>query len=136
MAAFERPGERLKADIIGAAVAAEGDELDILVDPAPLAEHLIGRLDAGNARSGVLKGDVHEGHAPGAVGIYGRRDLHAARRADHDHRVVNAHQRLTYRRGRAAAEAHAVSLSQRAGLFSKFLYIKRAHLRHLAQEAR
>ena len=60
MAALERARERLEADVVGAAVAAEDDEGDVVglgQPPAP-REHAVGALDAAPDCGGVLERDV------------------------------------------------------------------------------
>ena len=46
MTALHGARERLQADVVGAAVAAEGDELDVVVELALLLERAEGGLDA------------------------------------------------------------------------------------------
>ncbi len=97
VAALHRAGEGLEADVVGAAVAAEGDELDVLLGDLSLADQApVGSFDAADGRGGVLEGVVDPGHAPGGVGIDGRRHLQAAGGVGDDHRIVNRRQHLPH----------------------------------------
>ena len=116
VAALHGAGERLQADVVGAAVAAEGDELDVLLDLALLLERAEGGLDAAERGGGVLEGGVDVAALPRGVGVDRRRDLEAAGRGADDDRVGRAHEDLADDDRRAAAGAHAVAAGQLAAL--------------------
>lgn len=78
MAALHGPGERLEADVIGAAVAAEGDELDLALDRSLALEGVVGRLHAGHGGAGALKGGVDVTVLIGRVGVEEGADFQAA----------------------------------------------------------
>ena len=86
MAALERAGERLQADVVGAAVAGEDDDRDLLVgrQRVPAAQRALRALDAARDRGRVLEGDVQPGHVPGGRRVARGRDLEAAGRVDDD----------------------------------------------------
>ena len=116
MAALHGARQRLQADVVGAAVAAEGDELDVVVDGALLLEGAERRLDAAQSGGRVLEGGVDEAALPRGVGVDGGAHLEATRGgADHD-RVAGAHEHLPYDDGGAATGAHAVAAGQLAAL--------------------
>ena len=112
VATLHGAGERLQADVVGAAVAAEGDELDVLVDLALLLERAVGGLDAAERRGGVLEGGVDVAAGPRGVRVDRRRDLQAAGRRAHHDRVVGTHQHLTHDDGGTAAGAHAMAAGE------------------------
>ena len=116
VAALHGARERLQADVVGAAVAAEGDELDVLVDLALLLEGAEGGLDAAERGGGVLEGGVDEAALPRGVRVDRGRHLEAAGGGAHDDRVGGAHEHLPDDDGRAAAGAHAVAAGELAAL--------------------
>jgi hypothetical protein len=61
MSALRGARKRLHADVVGATVAAEGDELvvGVRVDLALRLQRLVHGLHAGDCRGGVLEGDVY-----------------------------------------------------------------------------
>lgn len=69
MAALHGARQRLEANIIGAAVAAEGDELIGAVDLALLLQRPVSGLHARAGGGGILEGVVDEAVLPGGVGI-------------------------------------------------------------------
>ena len=71
-------GEALKADVVGAAVAAEGDEFIAVVQLAPLFHGLVGGLHPGEGGGGVGEGVVDEAVLPGSVGVHEGGYLQAA----------------------------------------------------------
>ena len=90
MAALERARERLQADVVGAAVAREDDDRDLLAGRkrVPPAQRALRALDAARDRGRVLEGDVQPGHVPGGRRVARRRDLEAAGRVDDDDRAA------------------------------------------------
>ena len=62
--ALHRAGERLEADVVGAAVAADGEELVGIVDPALALEYIVSRLDAAAGRRCILEGRMDVGSPP------------------------------------------------------------------------
>ena len=70
MPALEGPRERLEADVVGAAVAGEGDdrELVILWKPAAPAQRPVCRLDSAGGRGRVFERDVQPGTFHAVVG--------------------------------------------------------------------
>ncbi len=116
VAAVHRSGERLEADVVGAPVPAEGDELDVLVDEALLLQGAKSGLHAAQRGGGVLEGGVDEAALPGGVRIDGRAHLQTAGGGTDHHRVTGAHEHLTHHCGRPAAGAHAMSPGQAAAL--------------------
>ena len=69
MAPLHGPGQGLKADVIGAAVAADGQEFIGAVDLSLTLEDVVGRLHAAAGGRGVFKGGVDVAVLPGGVGI-------------------------------------------------------------------
>jgi hypothetical protein len=67
VAALERAGERLQADVVRAAVARERDDGDALAvgERVAAAQRPLRALDARRGRGGVLEGDVQPGDVPG-----------------------------------------------------------------------
>ena len=126
VAALHGTRQRLQADVVGTAVAAEGDELDLLVgvDLAGALEGLESGLDARQGRGGVLEGVVDEGNVPGVVRIDRRGNLQASRGAgDDDRRVAGTHEHLTDGDGGTAATAQAVTRGQTAGKLGELLEV-------------
>ena len=112
VAALHGAGERLEADVVGAAVAAEGDELDALLELAALAQGTKGGLDAGERRGGVLEVGVDVAALPGGVRVARAGHLEAAGRAG-DHVVaVDLREDLVHDDGGAAAAAEAVAAGE------------------------
>ena len=71
MPALHGAGQGLKADVVGAAIPAEGDELDLPLDlPLPL-QGVISRLHPGQGGAGALKGRMDVAVLIG--GVYGQR---------------------------------------------------------------
>ena len=124
VAALHGTGQRLQADVVRAAVAAERDELHALVggDLAGALQALERRLDAGDRRRRVLERVVDERGLPRRVRIDRGRDLEAAgRAAHHERRLARAEQDLAHRDRRAAAGAQAVSARERSSRWESSL---------------
>src|ERR1700690_47731 len=62
--ALHRAGEALEADVVGAAIATEGDKFDLVADLALLLERAVHSLDPGHGCSRVLKRAVHPWYLP------------------------------------------------------------------------
>ena len=77
VAPLHGPGQGLEADVVGAAVAADGEEFEVVPDLAPLLEGLVGRLHAPAGGGGVLEGGVDVAVLPGGVGVEEGGDLQA-----------------------------------------------------------
>ncbi len=115
VAALERAGERLQADVVGAAVAREDDDRDLLVGRQRMspAEGALRALDAARDGGGVLEGDVQPRHVPGCRRVAGRRDLEAAGRVDDDDRARDRAEDGADDERDAAALAERVAAAQR-----------------------
>ena len=77
VAPFQGAGEGLEADVIGAAVAADGQDFEVVLDFALPFQHLIGALHPGRHCRGVLEGGVDIAVHPGGVGVLEGGDLQA-----------------------------------------------------------
>ena len=123
--ALHRTGERLEADVVGAAVAADGEELVGVIQLALAFEHIVSRLDAAAGRGRVLEGRVDIGILPRGVGIQEGRNLQTRGRVAHDCLValVERAQHAAAHQARAAARAQAVSADKALGLGEFFLVI-------------
>ena len=111
MAPLHGPGQGLKADVVGAAIPAEGDELDLPLNlPLPL-QGIIGRLHPGQGGAGALKGRMDVAVLIGGVGIEEGADLQAAGGVAHHRPVLlpQGPQNAPDRNARPAAGAEAVS---------------------------
>ena len=86
MAALERAGERLEADVVRPAVAGEHDHRHLLTGRKGVSpsKRSLRALDAARDRSRVLERDMEPGDVPGGRGEAGRRDLQAAGRIHDD----------------------------------------------------
>ena len=123
VATLHGAGQALEADVVGAAVAAEGDELVGVIQLAPLLHGPVRRLHAGQGGCRVLEGVVDEAVLPRRVGIHEGGHLQAAGGGAH-HRLVlrvQGPQHRPHRDGRAAARAHSVAAGQ-AVLFHQILF--------------
>ena len=109
VAALHGAGERLQADVVGAAVAAEGDELDALLERAALLQGAEGGLDAGERRRGVLEVGVDVAALPGGVRVASGGHLEAAGGAGDDVVALDRCEHLVDDDGGAAAAAEAVA---------------------------
>ena len=89
MAALERARERLKADVVGSAVACEDDDGHVLVrrERVPATQRTLRALDAACHRSRVLERDVEPRNVPRGRGKARRRDLETAGGVHHDDRL-------------------------------------------------
>ncbi|CAN4008624.1 TVP38/TMEM64 family membrane protein, partial [Dysosmobacter welbionis] len=87
VAALHGAGQALEADVVGAAVAAEGDELVRIIQLAPLLHRPVCRLHAGDRGRRIFKGVVDEAVLPRRVGVHEGGDLQAAGGGAH-HRLV------------------------------------------------
>ena len=115
VAALERAGQRLQPDVVGAAVAGEDDDGDLLVGRQRVSppERALRALDAARDRGGVLEGDVQPGHVPGGRRVPGRRDLEAAGRVDDDHRALDRAEHGSDDERDAASLAERVAAAKR-----------------------
>ena len=123
MAPLHGAGQALEADVVGAAVAAEGDELVGVIQLAPLLHGPVRLLHAGQGGCRVLEGVVDEAVLPRRVGIHEGGDFQAAGGGAH-HRLVlrvQGTQHRPHRDGRAAARAHSVAAGQ-AVLFHQIFF--------------
>ena len=114
MVALHRPGEGLETDVVGAAVAAEGDKFVRVGDLPFFLQHTVGRLHAAQGRPGVFKGVMDVAVLPGCVRVHESRNLHTARGIP-DHcpvALVESAQDIPGRDRAAAACTHPVSGSQ------------------------
>ena len=57
-------GKALEANVVGAAIATEGDKFDLVADLTLLLERAVHSLDPGHGCSRVLKRAVHPGYLP------------------------------------------------------------------------
>ena len=112
VSAFHGTRQGLEADIIGTAVSAESDELEIFIfrQSPSLAERLVGSLHAAQGRAGVFKGVVDITVLPGCIGIHVRGYLKAACRVADDRAVtlVQGPQHSPHADGGSAPGAHPV----------------------------
>ena len=122
VAALHGAGERLQADVVGAAVAAEGDELDPLLELAALVEGAERGLDAGERRRGVLEVGVDVAALPGGVGVARRRHLEAAGGAGDDVVALHLAEHLVHDHRGAAAAAEAVAAGELRRLAADVLH--------------
>ncbi len=122
VAALHGAGERLQADVVGAAVAAEGDELDAVLELAALVQGAEGGLDAGERRRGVLEVGVDVAALPGGVGVARRRHLQAAGGAGDDVVALDLAQHLVDDDRGAAAAAEAVAAGELRRLVPQLLH--------------
>ena len=88
VAALHRAGERLEADVVGAAVAADGEELVGIVDLALALEDIVSRLDAAAGRRRILEGRMDVAVLPCGVRIQEGGNLEAAGRVADDRLVA------------------------------------------------
>ena len=81
MSPLHGSGQRLKADVISAAVPAKGNELkvDILRKLSPFFQHLISSLHTAEGGACILKGVVDITVLPCRIGIHKGGDLQTAR---------------------------------------------------------
>ena len=86
--ALHRAGERLEADVVGAAVAADGEELVGIVDPALALEDIVSRLDAAAGRRCILEGRMDVGVLPCGERIQEGGNLKAGGRVADDRLVA------------------------------------------------
>ena len=124
MAALHSTGQALQADVVGAAVAAEGHELDLLVsgDLACALETVVGSLDAGQSGAGVGEGVVDERSIPARVRVHGRGDLEATGRVgDDDVVVAGTEHDLAHGDACTAATAEAMTAAEALGQVREFL---------------
>ncbi len=115
MAALERPGECLEADVVGAAVAGEGDDRHLvrLRERAAATERPIGALDAAGSGGRILEGDVEPGDVPRRGRVARRRHLETAGRADDDDWAVDRVEDRPDDHRNAAALAERVPAAER-----------------------
>ena len=116
--------QRLQTNVVGATVAAEGNELDLLVsrDLACTLKALVGCLNARNSCARICKCIVNERNVPRVVGIDGSRHFQAARcRAAHNVVVIAAHEDLTHCHRCATTATQAMARSQVVGAGRKLL---------------
>ena len=113
--ALERPGERLQPDVIGAAVAGEDHNRDLLLrrKGVPAAQRPLRGLHAARDRSGVLEGDMDPRDGPGRGRVARRRHLEAPGRIDDDDRLLDGAQDGAHHDRDAAALAERVTAAQR-----------------------
>ena len=116
VSALHGAGQRLKTNVIGSAVPAEGDELEILFfrKSSSLAECPVSCLHAAQGRSRIFKGIVNVAVLPGGVRVHIGGDFQAARGVADDGPVfrMKGAQHGAHTDGSSAAGAHAVAGSQ------------------------
>ena len=91
MAALQGAGQRLKTDIIGAAVSADGQDLEIPLLQALALPDGIGRGYAGGHCGSIFKSGMDVGILPGCIGILEGRDLQAGGSVADDCLVFGIH---------------------------------------------
>ena len=126
VSALHGTGQALQADVVGAAVAAKGAELDLLVggDLAGALQAVVGCLDAGHGRGAVRERVVDKRGLPGRIRVDRRGHLQAARRAAaHDVGIARAHQHLADADRRSAAAAQTVAAGEALGKSGEFFEI-------------
>ena len=110
MPPFHRARERLEADIIGAAVPAEGNELIIALYLAASFQRFISCLHTAAGRARVFERIMYEGILPGRIRISEGRYLQTSRCAGYYRMIlrVKSPQNISDRNRAAAPCAHSV----------------------------
>ncbi len=125
MAALHGAGQRLEADVIGTAVAADGQDLEVVLDLALLLHDLVGALHTGGHSGGVLESGVDVAVIPCGEGVLEGGDLQAGGGVADDCLVSGLHGAHHGAAGdaRAAAGAETVTGLETLGLAHLFFQI-------------